>query len=105
MKTDKILSYFGLAAAKRSVVLGTDLVLKEVRKKKGTLCVILACDASERTTKQITDKCTFYEIPLIRLDCDMEALGKRIGKISPISCAAITDRGLASQIIKIAQGE
>ena len=56
MKTDKILTYLGLAAAKRSTVPGTDLVLSEIRKKKGTICVLLASDASERTKKQITDK-------------------------------------------------
>lgn len=100
MKTDKILTYLGLAAAKRSIVLGTDLVLKEIRKQKGSLCVLLASDASERTTKQITDKCKFYSIPLIHLDCDMEELGKRVGKISPTACAAVCDLGLAAQIIK-----
>lgn len=105
MKTDKILTYVGLAAAKRSVVLGTDLVLREIRKKKGTVCTVLASDASERTKKQITDKCRFYEITLIPLDCDMETLGKRVGKVSPTSCAAVTDKGLAEQMIKISQSE
>ena len=99
MKTDKILTYLGLAAAKRSTVPGTDLVLSEIRKKKGTICVLLASDASERTEKQITDKCTFYNIPLIHPDCDMYTLGKRIGKSSPAACVAVTDRSLASQII------
>ena len=100
MKTDKILTYLGLAAAKRSVVLGTDLVLKEIRRCKGGLCVILASDASERTTKQITDKCTYYNVSLIRPDTDMETLGARVGKISPTACVAVTDRGLAMQIVK-----
>lgn len=103
MKTDKMLTYLGLAAAKRSVVLGTDLVLKEIRKKKGPICVLLASDASERTKKQITDKCNYYEIPLISLDCDMEALGKRVGKISPTACAAVCDKGLAAQIVSVWQ--
>ncbi|MBE6588341.1 MAG: hypothetical protein E7647_08015 [Ruminococcaceae bacterium] len=105
MKTDKILTYLGLAAAKRSVVLGTDLVLKEIRKGKGTWCVLLASDASQRTTKQITDKCNFYEIPLIHPDCDMEALGKRVGKASPTACVAVKDRSLAIQIINNSKDE
>lgn len=100
MKTDKILTYLGLAAAKRSVVTGSDLVLREVRKQKPAICVLLASDASERTTKQICDKCTYYGVSLIRLDTDMEALGARIGKISQVACVAVTDRGLASQIVK-----
>ena len=105
MKTDKILSYVGLAAAKRSAVLGTDLVLREIRKKKGTVCVLLACDASERTKKQITDKCTFYEIPVVRLECDMDSLGKRVGRSSPTACTAVTDKGLADRIIELSQSE
>ena len=102
MNTDKILTYLGLASAKRSVVLGSDLVLKEIRKQKGGICVILACDASERTKKQITDKCSFYNIALINAECDMETLGKRVGKISPVAVAAVCDKGLSAQIIKCA---
>ena len=105
MKTDKILTYVGLAAAKRSATLGADLVLKEIRKGKRTICVILASDASERTKKQITDKCSFYEIPLVHADCDMETLGKRVGKISPTACVAVTDKGLAAQIVSVFQSE
>ena len=103
MKTDKILTYLGLAAAKRSVVLGSDLVLREVRRKSNGICVLLASDASERTTKQICDKCAYYKVSLIRLDTDMETLGARVGKISPTACAAVTDRGLASRIVKCSQ--
>ena len=102
MKTDKILTYLGLASAKRSVVLGTDLVLKEIRKQQINLCVLLASDASDRTKKQITDKCSFYNVPLISVECDMETLGKRVGKISPVAVAAICDKGLAAQIVKCA---
>lgn len=105
LKTDKTLTYLGLAAAKRSVVVGTDLVLREVRRQKGTVCVLLASDASERTAKQITDKCKFYEIPLIRPECDMEELGKRVGRISPTACVAVCDRGLATQIINLSLSE
>jgi len=105
MRTDKILTYVGLAAAKRSTIPGADLVIREIRKQKGSICVVLASDASERTKKQITDKCTYYNIPLIRLDCDMEELGKRVGKSSPTACAAVCDRGLTAQIIKYSTDE
>ena len=100
MNNEKILTYLGLAAAKRSVVTGSDLVLKEVRKGKKGCCVLLSPDASDRTKKQISDKCTYYNIPLIHMECDMYELGKRIGKQSPAACAAVTDSGLAAQIIK-----
>ena len=105
MKTDKILTYLGLAAAKRSTVLGTDLVLKEIRKLKRPFCVLLASDASERTVKQITDKCAYYSVHLINMPCDMETLGRRVGKISPTACVALTDKGLAEQIVKCSSDE
>ena len=105
MKTEKILTYLGLACAKRSVVFGTDLVLREIRKQKGTVCVLLASDASLRTTKQITDKCNFYEIPLIQIEYDMDTLSRRVGKASPTACIAVTDKGLAAQIIRVWQSE
>ncbi len=100
MNKEKILSYLSLASASRSTVCGSDLVLKEIRKGKGSLCVILSSEASERTTKQIKDKCAFYNVFLITIDCTLEELGRRIGKISPTAVVAVTNRGLCEQIKK-----
>ncbi len=102
MNTENILKYAGLAAAQRSVVCGSDLVMKEIRKKGGAICVLLSSDASERTKKQIKDKCAFYNVFLCCLDCDMETLGKRFGKLSPTAVAAVTNPGLCRQIKEIA---
>ena len=99
MKTDKILSYLGLAAASRTAVCGTDMVLSEVRRGKKDICVLMSSDVSERTEKQLTDKCAFYKVPLIKLPCDMYELGQRAGKKHPAAAVAVTNPSLARQII------
>lgn len=99
MKTDKILSYLGLAAASRSAVCGTKAVLDEVRKRKQGICVLVAEDVSERSAKQLSDKCGYYNVPLIKIPCDMYLLGQRLGKKSPVAATAVTNPSLARQII------
>ncbi len=103
MNTDKILKYVSLAAAGRNAVFGTDQVLSAIRRRQSGICVLLSADASERTAKQIKDKCAFYNVPLIALCVDMETLAKRCGKISPAATAAVTLPSLAREIIKNAQ--
>lgn len=102
MNTEKILKYAGLAAASRSLVCGSDLVMKEIRKKGGALCVLLSSDASDRTKKQIRDKCAFYNVFLCELDCDMYDLAKRFGKLSPQAVVAVKNPGLCREIKKCA---
>lgn len=99
MNKEAILKYTSLAAAQRKTVCGTDAVLDEVR-KTGKKCVLLAADASERTTKQITDKCTYYNVPLVKLDTPMDDLGKRVGK-GPTAAVAVTLPNLVKEILKL----
>lgn len=99
MKTDKILSYLGLAAASRSVACGTELVLTEVRRGKKDICVLMSSDVSERTEKQLTDKCAYYRVPLVKLPCDMYELGARTGKKHPVAAVAVTNPSLVRQIL------
>lgn len=101
MNNDAILKYLSLSAAGRKVAVGTAAVLDETR-RSGKKCVLLAKDASERTRKQVTDKCTFYNVPLVRLNTPMDELGKRIGK-GPTACVAVTNPSLAAEIIKCAE--
>lgn len=97
MNTEQILKYISLAARGRSIVTGTDQVLRRVR-RGGSICVIIADDASERTSKQINDKCTYYSVPLIRISVDMETLAGRCGKISPAAVICVTNPSLAKEI-------
>ena len=91
--------YLGLCAASRSAVCGSELALSAVRKNpQKVFLILLACDASARTEKQITDKCTYYKVKLIKLDMTMKELSDSLGKNSLVAACAITNTGLAEKI-------
>lgn len=93
-----ILNMLGLAKRARKLSVGTDAVLDAVRSGKAPLAVI-ASDASERTRKQIGDKCAFYGVTLVSLEADRSALAASLGsKDGQISACAVTDRNMAKKI-------
>ncbi len=91
--------YLGLCAASKSAVCGSELALSAVRKNPAKVCMmLLASDASARTEKQISDKCAFYKVKLIKLPMTMEELSDALGKSSLVAACAITNCGLAEKI-------
>ena len=78
--------YIGLCMAAGGVKTGVDIVLGEVRAHRAKL-VLLASDASERTKKQVRDKCTYYNIPLFSGGYTGDDIARMLGKQS--SCAAV----------------
>ena len=94
--------YIGLAMASRSAVCGSELAIGAVRKNSAKVSVmLLASDASARTEKQVTDKCAFYNVKLIKLNMTMEELSDALGKSSLVAACAITNRGIAEKIIEL----
>lgn len=79
------------------VVSGEELVLKEIRSGKACL-VLLAADAQKNTEKKIADKCSFYNVPLLRCG-NREQLGNAIGKEARV-VVAVTDKGFARLLMK-----
>ncbi|MBE6563256.1 MAG: hypothetical protein E7660_05925 [Ruminococcaceae bacterium] len=94
-KDRKLLSYVGFAARSRGVAIGTEQTLIAVRKNPEGVAVTVAKDASDRTKKQLRDKCSFYKAALFEPDVTSEELAKILGKLSVVSAAAITDKNLA----------
>ncbi len=88
-------SFLGLANRARKVISGEELVVKEIQRKRAKL-VILSEDASENTRKKISDKCSFYRVPLYYVDSRHE-LGGAIGKGARV-VVAITDEGFAQKL-------
>ena len=92
------LRMLGFAKRARKLAVGTDASLNAVRKGKAAL-VALASDASERTRKQVADKCAFYGVTLVVLEADRSALAEALGsKDGQTSACAVTDRGMAIKI-------
>lgn len=88
----------GLAYRARKVIAGEELVVKEVRSGNAKL-VLLSGDASSNTEKKITDKCTYYNVPLQKVE-SREQLGNAIGKDARV-VVAVLDDGFAKKLITL----
>lgn len=97
MRQYKVLSLLGIAMKGRNLLSGEFQTLEAV-KKGSAMLVIIAEDASDRTRKLFTDKCSFYKVPVICFGT-MQELGQAIGK-DLRSSLGVCDAGLADAIIK-----
>ena len=93
---DKVMQLLGVARRASKLTTGESLCLKEIRMRRACV-VILALDASPNVEKKITDKCSSFQIPLIRYG-ERHELGKAIGKDERV-VLAITDQGLAQSLM------
>ncbi|MBY6266979.1 YlxQ family RNA-binding protein [Parageobacillus thermoglucosidasius] len=96
MSNERWASLLGLANRARKVISGEELTVKEIRSGR-TKLVLLAEDASENTTKKISDKCSSYGIPLRKVT-DRYTLGHAIGKDARVVVAVI-DEGFANKLL------
>lgn len=96
MKQEQWQSFLGLANRARKVISGEELVINDVRKQKAKV-VLLSSDASANTIKKVSDKCSFYKVPLKHVP-DRYTLGQAIGKDARV-VVAITDEGFAKKLM------
>lgn len=94
----EILSLLGLAWRAGKIVSGEDLVIKAIQQNRARL-VILAEDASSSTRKKITDKCSFYQVP-VKIAGDRYSLGNAIGKPARVAIS-ILDEGFAKKFMTL----
>ena len=97
LKQNKVYSLLGIAMRGRNLVSGEFQTLEAI-KKGSAMLVIIAEDASDNTKKLFSDKCSFYEVPVLRFGTK-EGLGRAIGK-DLRSSVGVCDAGLADAIIK-----
>ncbi|MDD5950217.1 MAG: ribosomal L7Ae/L30e/S12e/Gadd45 family protein [Lachnospiraceae bacterium] len=93
----KFLNMLGIATKAGKVVSGEFATEKAIKEQKACF-VMVAEDASQNTKKLFTDKCSFYEVPIV-ICSSKEELGHAIGKASRASIA-VTEQGLANAIAK-----
>lgn len=93
---NRIVNYLKIANKARKIIVGEELVLKGIR-GKSVYVVILASDAGINTTKRITDKSNYYEIPLIN-SLSSEDIDYALGKVGR-KVIGITDKGFANAIL------
>ena len=92
----QLLFSIGLARKAGKMIVGTDMVCDEIRKKHIFLA-LYASDVSENTRKRISDCCQYYHVKLYACPVTKEELGASIGK-SFAACIGITDKNLSELI-------
>lgn len=98
MNDNKWMSLLGLANRARKITSGEELTVKEIRSGNAKL-ILLSEDASQNTTKKITDKCRSYKVP-VKLVANREILGKAIGKEQRV-VVAVLDNGFAKKLLTL----
>lgn len=92
MTDRKLENMMGLCRAAGGVTTGFDSVLGEVRRKRAVF-VLIASDASGRTSKQLRDKCGYYNVPYFFIEKTAGELSDILGKSSVCTAAAFTGKG------------
>ena len=92
-------SILGLAMRAGQIISGEEHVIKAVRGGQAKL-VVMAADASENTTKKVTDKCHTYKVGLIQYGT-REQLGESIGKEFRVT-VALANNGFAKKLATLA---
>ena len=96
---NRFYSLLGICQKSGNLVSGETGVLDSLRRQKAHL-VLVSRDASDRTKRLFQNKCNFFQARLI-LYGEKDAMGKAIGH-TPRSSVAVTDKGLADALYKIA---
>ena len=101
----KAMRLLGLAARAGRVTAGVPLICTALQKGangKQPLLVLLAADASENTKKRITDKTTYYRVPLRSISTDCATLATAVGKRDgAVAAVGISEPGLAREIAEL----
>ena len=101
----KAMRLLGFAAKAGRVTAGVPLICTAMQKGAGgnrPLVVLLAADASENTKKRITDKTTYYRVPLRLISADCATLATAVGKRDgAVAAVGISEPSLAREILDL----
>ena len=95
----RITGMLGLTRRAGRLNYGFDAVLEDIAKGKSK-AVMLSSDASERTSKKITEACSRFNIKLAVLPVSKSRLGKAIGRIDT-AVVSISDKKFAEKIMEL----
>ncbi len=101
----KFLSMLGLARKAGKVIIGSPLICEHLGKRAKPSLVIIASDASEQSVKRLTVKSEFYHVQSIISTETKASLAHAVGKESEIAALAITEKGFASELLKLSGKE
>ena len=92
----RLLSAIGMGKRAGALTVGVPMICDAMKNggAKAPRIVFEASDCSENTHKRISDRCGFYGVKRIRLECDGMALAAALGKSSPVAAVAVTDENI-----------
>ena len=98
----KLLSSLGLCSRARALIIGTPMVIEALRKNgDGKPRIVLeAADTSDNTHKRILDKCAYYNVKHVRLECGVAELSDAVGKSSAVAAVAVCDDNFYNLLLK-----
>ena len=97
MKSDEnraLLFSLGLCAKAGKLIYGVPMVCEALKKQKSVMAVFAAADNAPNSAKRLSDRCTYYGVPLYTLDLDGETLASAVGKGARLAALAVTDQNL-----------
>ncbi len=95
-----LLNAIGLCVKAGKTVFGTPMVCEALKRggRNAPVLVLEAVDTSDGTHKRLCDKCSFYGVKHLRLECTGEQLAHAIGKSASVAAVAVTDAGMCKLI-------
>lgn len=96
--TESFLQFLGLCKRAGKVVVGSELICMELRRRKSMELIVCSQHASDATKKRLEDKCSFYGKEIIYVDADTVRLGRSVGKDAAVAAVGVTDKGFADAL-------
>lgn len=92
----KLLLALGMCARARKLTTGVDMICEALRAggAQAPRLAVMASDVSENTKKRLTDRCAYYQIPLVAVKSDTIALGNAVGKKAAVAAVAVPEGNL-----------
>ena len=94
-----LLFSLGLCAKAGKLIYGVPMVCEALKKQKSVVAVFSAADNSSNSAKRLSDRCTFYGVPLYTLSVDGDTLSSAVGKSGRLAALAVTDSNLAALVL------
>ena len=101
-QTERILSALGLCVRAGKIIFGVPMICDALKKGGASkpVLIIEASDTSEGTHKKIADKSAFYQVRMVRIDCDGATLASALGKTASLAAVAIKDKDMCKIVEK-----
>ena len=98
----KLLSSLGLCARAGKLIFGVPMICEALRKGgvEKPVLIFEASDTSDGTHKKIANKADFYQVRVVRIDCDGATLASALGKTASLAAVAIKDKNMCNMVEK-----